>query len=65
NQWKSNIYLKKRLSKNMILESLLFLYFGFAIYSAFLVNDFGLILFHLMLFAGFGFVAFKSIFSRI
>jgi len=49
----------------MLLESILFLYFGFAIYSAFKVNDFGLILFHIMLFAGFGFVAFKSIFSRI
>ena len=61
---KTNIYLKKKLSVNMILESLLFLYFGFAIYSAFRIDDFGLILFHLMLFCGFGFVAFKSIFSR-
>ena len=64
-QWSGNIYLKKNLSSGMLLESILFLYFGFAIYSAFKVNDFGLILFHLMLFAGFGFVAFKSIFSRI
>ena len=64
-QWSGNIYLKKNLSSGMLLESILFLYFGFAIYSAFKVNDFGLILFHIMLFAGFGFVAFKSIFSRI
>ena len=63
--WKSNIYLKKSLSLSTILESLLFLYFGFAIYSAFKVDDFGLILFHLMLFTGFGFVVFKSLFSRI
>ncbi|PHR99715.1 MAG: glycosyl transferase family 2 [Leeuwenhoekiella sp.] len=63
--WKSNIYLKKSLSLNTLLETLLFLYFGFAIYSAVQLNDFGLILFHLMLFAGFGFVAFKSIFSRV
>ena len=44
-QWSGNIYLKKNLSSGMLLESILFLYFGFAIYSAFKVNDFGLILF--------------------
>lgn len=58
--WKGNIYLKKSLSVNMIIEALLWLYFGFAIYSAFLLNDFGLLIFHLMLFAGFGFVVLKS-----
>ena len=63
--WKSNIYLKKTISLNTILESVLFLYFGFAIVSAFYMRDFGLITFHIMLFFGFGFVAFKSIFSRI
>ncbi|MFD2826349.1 cellulose synthase family protein [Leeuwenhoekiella polynyae] len=62
--YKANIYLKKHLSLNTIVESLLFLYFGFAIYSAFAIQDFGLMLFHLMLFFGFGFVAFKSIFSQ-
>ena len=62
--YKANIYLKKHLSLNTIIESLLFLYFGFAIYSAFAIQDFGLVLFHLMLFFGFGFVAFKSIFSQ-
>ena len=59
----TNIYLKKHLSVNTIIESLLFLYFGFAIYSAFVIQDFGLLLFHLMLFLGFGFVSVKSIFS--
>ncbi|MDP5045235.1 MAG: glycosyltransferase family 2 protein [Leeuwenhoekiella sp.] len=63
--WKSNIYLKKSFSVNTVLESLLFLYFGFAIASAFYMGDYGLITFHIMLFCGFGFVAFKSIFSRI
>ncbi len=58
--WKGNVYLKKSISANMIIEALLWLYFGFAIYSAFLLNDFGLLIFHLMLFAGFGFVVFKS-----
>ncbi|MDT0646714.1 glycosyltransferase family 2 protein [Zunongwangia sp. F260] len=57
----SNKYIRKKFSANLIIEFLLFLYFGFAIYSAFALNDFGLLIFHLMLFAGFGFVIFKSI----
>jgi len=63
--WKNNVYLINRISINTIIESLLFLYFGYAIYSAFIVNDFALLPFHLMLFFGFGFVAFKSVFSKI
>ncbi|SDS23924.1 cellulose synthase family protein [Gramella sp. MAR_2010_147] len=59
--WKGNTYLTNRFSKNVILEGLLFLYFGFAIWSAFKLNDFGLLIFHLMLFTGFGFVFFKSL----
>jgi len=59
--WKGNSYLKKRFSRNVIIEGLLFIYFGFAIYSAFKLNDYGLLIFHLMLFSGFGFVFFKSI----
>jgi hypothetical protein len=42
----------------------LFIYFGYGIYSAFETNDFGLIIFHLMLFFGFGFISFKTLFSR-
>lgn len=63
--WQGNIYLNKSLSSNIILEILLWLYFGFAIYSAFKLEDFGLLLFHLMLFAGFGFVILKSLSNRI
>lgn len=59
--WKGNTYLSNRFSKNVIIEGLLFLYFGFAIYSAFRLNDYGLLVFHLMLFSGFGFVFFKSL----
>ncbi|WP_035715744.1 cellulose synthase family protein [Christiangramia echinicola] len=59
--WKGNTYLTNRFSKNVIIEGLLFLYFGFAIWSAFKLNDFGLLIFHLMLFTGFGFVFFKSL----
>ena len=59
--WKGNKYLSNRFSKNVIIEGLLFLYFGFAIWSAFKLNDYGLLVFHLMLFTGFGFVFFKSL----
>ncbi|MEO2071054.1 MAG: cellulose synthase family protein [Zunongwangia sp.] len=62
--WKGNKYLSNKFSANILIEALLFFYFAFAIYSAFKLNDFGLFLFHLMLFGGFGFVAFKSIFSK-
>jgi cellulose synthase/poly-beta-1,6-N-acetylglucosamine synthase-like glycosyltransferase len=66
--WKDNIYLKKNISPNVILEGLLMLYFAFGMYSAFVVGDqggdFGLFPFHLMLFIGFGFVFYKSITSK-
>lgn len=64
NSWKMNAYINKKIHPNVYLEFLLFLYFGFAIYSAFLTEDFGLIIFHFMLFFGFGFVSIKSIFSK-
>ena len=63
--WKGNTYLKRKLSSTTIFEGLLFLYFGFAIWSAFKLNDFGLLIFHLMLFAGFGFVFFKSLKAEV
>ncbi len=63
--WKTNKYLKKKLSRNVIIEGILMCYFGFGMYSAFIVGDqggdFGLFPFHLMLFIGFGFVFFRSI----
>jgi len=63
--WKGNKYLSRNLSFSIILEALLWLYFGFAIFSAFKLNDFGLIIFHLMLFSGFGFVVVKSLSAKI
>lgn len=65
--WKNNKYIKKKPSLNVIIEGLLVLYFAFGLYSAFVVGksgDFGLFPFHLMLFIGFGYVFFKSVFSR-
>ncbi|WP_147678139.1 cellulose synthase family protein [Algibacter pacificus] len=66
--WKTNQYIKKTVSFNVIFEGLLMAYFAFGMYSAFVVGDqggdFGLFPFHLMLFLGFGFVFVKSIFSK-
>ena len=67
--WKGNRYLRAKLSPNVIIEGLLMLYFGFGLYSAFIVGDqggdFGLFPFHLMLFIGFGYVFFKSLSSKV
>ena len=66
--WKKNKYIKKKPSLHVLIEGVLVLYFAFGMYSAFIVGnqggDFGLFPFHLMLFIGFGYVFFKSIFSR-
>lgn len=63
--WKGNKYINKNISANTIVEALLMIYFGFALYSAFKLQDFGLFLFHIMLFLGFGFVFFKSVTSKV
>jgi cellulose synthase/poly-beta-1,6-N-acetylglucosamine synthase-like glycosyltransferase len=67
--WKNNKYLKKSISKNVVLEGILMLYFAFGLYSAFIVGDqggdFGLFPFHLMLCIGFGYVFFKSLGSKV
>lgn len=47
---KDNKYINRKIPFNTVLEILFCGYFAFAIYSAFRLNDFGLILFHLMLF---------------
>ncbi len=66
--WKNNKYIKKKPSVHVILEGLLALYFAFGMYSASIVGnqggDYGLFPFHFMLFIGFGYVFFKSVFSR-
>ena len=66
--FKSNKYLQKKVSKNTVLETFLMLYFLFGMTSAFFVGnegDFGLFPFHLLLFIGFGFVAYSSIRNSI
>ncbi|MFC6268713.1 cellulose synthase family protein [Frigoriflavimonas asaccharolytica] len=60
-KWKQNTYISKKVSKNVIIEGILTLYFLFGIFSGFHLNDFGLMPFHVMLFIGFGFVFIKSL----
>lgn len=66
--WKKNKYIHNKISINTIIEGIMTFYFAFGMYSAFVVGnqegDFGLFPFHLMLFLGFGYVFWKSIFSR-
>jgi cellulose synthase/poly-beta-1,6-N-acetylglucosamine synthase-like glycosyltransferase len=59
--WKKNIYIQQKFSLSIGVEFALWLYFGFGLYSAFILNDFSLAIFHLMLFIGFGFVVFRSV----
>ncbi|QTY26086.1 cellulose synthase family protein [Flavobacterium sp. CS20] len=61
NSWKNNIYINREPPYSVFIEFILCVYFGFAIFSAFYTQDFGLIIFHLMLFFGFGFVSLKSL----
>ncbi|TGV04133.1 cellulose synthase family protein [Flavivirga rizhaonensis] len=67
--WKKNKYIKKTVSVHVIFEGLLMAYFGFGMYSAFIVGDqggdFGLFPFHLMLFLGFGYVFITSLTSKV
>lgn len=62
--WKDNKYINKNISTNTILEALLMLYFGYALYAGYMINEYGFFLFHAMLFFGFGFVFFNSITSK-
>ena len=60
-KWKGNKYLVNNINTITILEGFMTLYFLFGIVSAFLLNDYGLLPFHMMLFWGFGFVFWLSI----
>jgi len=66
--WRKNKYITKKPSINILAEGVLTLYFAFGMYSAFKVGDtggdFGLFPFHLMLFFGFGYVFYTSIFTK-
>jgi hypothetical protein len=66
--FKTNKYLQKNISKSTIVEGLLTLYFLFGMYSAFVVGpegDFGLFPFHMLLFFGFGFIVYSSVKAKV
>lgn len=60
-QWKGNTYISSKISKSFFLEAILLLYFLFGILSAFLLKDYSLLPFHIMLFFGFSFVLYHSV----
>ncbi|MCA6078051.1 glycosyltransferase [Fulvivirga sp. 1062] len=59
--WKNNRYVKRGFSWRTVAEGFLTLYFGFGLLSGFRAGDPGLMLFHLMLMLGFGFVFYQSV----
>jgi cellulose synthase/poly-beta-1,6-N-acetylglucosamine synthase-like glycosyltransferase len=59
--WKSNKYLGKSLARGTILEMFLTLYFFAGTVLAFLLHDYGLLPFHMILTAGFGLVFYLSV----
>ncbi len=54
--WKGNVYLQKVFTPVTLLEGLLAAYFIFGIVSGFMLEDYGLLFFHVMLAFGFGFI---------
>lgn len=58
---KRNVYARSKLSPLAFLEAAFALYFAYGIYSGIRLGDFGLLLFHAMLFLGFAAVALYSV----
>lgn len=59
--WKNNIYVKPKINLLIILEGLLSLYFIGGVAAGILLNDWGLMLFHVMLALGFATVFYQSV----
>jgi hypothetical protein len=62
--WKKHAYLMPSINPVTILEGLLMLYFGYGIFVAFQLHDYGLLPFHIMLVLGFGLVFVYSLFHN-
>ncbi|MFD2245518.1 cellulose synthase family protein [Pontibacter ruber] len=60
--WRQHAYTVASINAVTLLEGLLSLYFGYGIVTAFRLQDFGLVPFHVMLTLGFGSVSFYSLF---
>ena len=59
--WKENIYLKQKINWTTMLEGLLSLYFFGGILAGFFFQDYGLMLFHFMLAAGYAGIFYYSV----
>ena len=59
--WSNNKYIKPRINLIIILEGLLCLYFLFGLYFGYIIGDYGLMIFHIMLAFGFASVFYYSI----
>ncbi len=60
-RWEENTYIKPEITLSTWLEGLLALYFVAAIVAGIIWNDYGLLLFHVMLALGFGLVFYYSV----
>jgi len=60
-RWEGNQYLKKVLTPVTLMEGVLAAYFAYGIFSGFKLEDYGLMLFHLMMSIGFAYVFLLSI----
>ncbi len=58
--WKKNVYLNKRFSWSLILETLAFVYFCFGVFYGISIQDYGLLVFHLLLATGFLIVSWEE-----
>jgi cellulose synthase/poly-beta-1,6-N-acetylglucosamine synthase-like glycosyltransferase len=59
--WKGNIYIRQKMSWLSLLEGFMCLYFLFGIGAGLYLQDYGLILFHSLLAAGFGTIFYYSV----
>ncbi len=60
-KWKGNIYIKNNINLGTVLEGILCIYFIFGIVFGIYLQDFGLIIFHVMLALGFASVFYYSV----
>ena len=59
--WQGNVYLGHSLNVLTVMELLLAVYFGYAVWQGLYLGDFGLLPFHVLLCAGFSFVGWLSV----
>jgi hypothetical protein len=60
-KWSGNKYRAIRVNPLIIFEIILTVYFGYGIYLAFVLQDYGLLPFHIMLVIGYGYISLYSL----